>query len=64
MMFVFLGSEFCLQLPSDSISRWTPLLLANGWSLPTPIADLHRLANRHARRTVKTALQRAVMRLG
>lgn len=38
---------------SDSISRWTPLLLANGWSLSTPIADLHRLANRHARRTKK-----------
>ncbi|MCM3054324.1 hypothetical protein, partial [Caldibacillus thermoamylovorans] len=43
----------CLQLPSDSTSRWTPLLLANGWLLPTPIADFHRLVNRHARRTKK-----------
>ncbi len=42
-------------LAKNTISRWTPLLLANGWSLPTPIADLHRLANRHARRTEKTA---------
>ncbi|MBA4411452.1 MAG: PAS domain S-box protein [Bacteroidota bacterium] len=30
-MFVFLGSEFCRQLPSDSQSPTTPLLLANGW---------------------------------
>jgi hypothetical protein len=25
MMFVFLGSELCRRLPSDSTSRWTPL---------------------------------------
>lgn len=31
MMFVFLRSGFCLQLPSDSTSRWIPLLLASGW---------------------------------
>ncbi|MFB5663675.1 hypothetical protein, partial [Alteribacillus sp. HJP-4] len=36
MRFVFLGSEVCLQLPSDSTSRWTPLPLANGYN------DLHR----------------------
>lgn len=29
MRFVFLGPVFCLQLPSDSTSPWTPLLLAN-----------------------------------
>src|SRR5690606_38021394 len=49
--FVFLGSGLCLQLPSDSTSRWTPLLLANGWQLPAPIADFHRLVTRHAWRT-------------
>lgn len=53
MMFVFLGSEFCLQLPSDSTSRWTPLLLASGWQLQAPTADFHRLVNRHAWRTKK-----------
>jgi len=26
MRFVFLGSEVCLQLPSDPTSRWAPLL--------------------------------------
>ena len=26
MRFVFLGSEVCLQLPSDPTSRWTPVL--------------------------------------
>ncbi|RKP56262.1 hypothetical protein D7Z26_06395 [Cohnella endophytica] len=26
--FVYLGPCICLQLPSDSTSRWTPLLLA------------------------------------
>lgn len=31
MRFVFLGSAFCLRLPSDPTSRWTPLLLANSF---------------------------------
>jgi len=26
MRFLFVGPALCLQLPSDSISRWTPLL--------------------------------------
>jgi hypothetical protein len=30
MRFLFIGSELCLRLPSDSTSRWTPLPLANG----------------------------------
>lgn len=30
ILFVFLRAEFCLQLPSDSTSRWTPLFLASG----------------------------------
>jgi len=29
MQFLFVGSNVCLQLPSDSASRRTPLLLAN-----------------------------------
>ena len=31
MRFVFLGSAFCLWLPSDPASRWTPLPLANSF---------------------------------
>jgi hypothetical protein len=29
LRFLFVGSGLCLQLPSDSTSRWTPLPLAN-----------------------------------
>ena len=29
MQFLFVGPNVCRQLPSDSTSRWTPLLLAN-----------------------------------
>lgn len=54
MMFVFLGSEFCLQLPSDSTSRWTPLLLASGWQLQAPTVDFHHLINRHAWHTARS----------
>src|SRR5690606_2324951 len=57
MMFVFLGPEVCLQLPSDSTSRWTPLLLASGWPLPAPTADFHRLVNRHAWRTMNNPVR-------
>jgi hypothetical protein len=42
-----------ITLPSDSISRWTPLRLANGWQLPAPIADSHRQVTHHAWRTDK-----------
>jgi len=28
MRFLFVGAGFCLQLPSDSTSRWTPLLFS------------------------------------
>ena len=31
MRFVFLGSAFCLRLPSDPTSRWTPLPSANSF---------------------------------
>jgi hypothetical protein len=45
MRFVFLESGFCLRLPSDPTSRWTPLPLANsfhhqdlqGTSTPKPL---------------------------
>jgi hypothetical protein len=50
---VFLGAEVCLRLPSDSTSRWTPLPLANGWQLPTPIVDFHHRVIYHARHTKK-----------
>ena len=33
MRFLSVGPEICLQLPSDSTSRWTPLLF--GYTLPT-----------------------------
>ena len=33
MRFLSVGPEICLQFPSDSTSRWTPLLL--GYTLPT-----------------------------
>ena len=53
IVFVFLGPELCRQLPSDSTSQWTPLLLANGWRLQTPIKDFHLQVYRHAWRTQK-----------
>lgn len=53
MWFVFLGAEVCLRLPSDSTSQWTPLPLANGWRLQTPIVDFHHQVIGHARRTYK-----------
>ena len=59
MMFVFLGSEVCLRLPSDSTSRWTPLPLASGWPLPAPTADFHRLGNRHAWRTTRRPMSQS-----
>ena len=33
MRFLFVGPEVCLQLPSDSTSRWTPLLFS--YTFPT-----------------------------
>ena len=49
--FVYLGSSVCLQLPSDSASRRTPLLLANGWRSPAPVRDFHPRDDAHAGRT-------------
>jgi len=36
MRFVFLGPGLCLQLPSDSASRRTPLLFGSGFLSPRP----------------------------
>ena len=36
MQFLFVRPELCLQLLSDSTSRWTPLLSANGWHYQPP----------------------------
>jgi len=49
--FVYLGSSVCLQLPPDSSSRWTPLLLANGRRSPAPVRDSHPIDDAHAGRT-------------
>ena len=49
--FVYLRSSFCLQLPSDSASRLTPLLLANGRRSPAPVRDFHPRDDAHAGRT-------------
>src|SRR5690606_22679800 len=54
MKFVSLRAEFCRQLPSDSTSQWTPLLLASGWRLHTPTVDSHHLVDYHARHTKKS----------
>jgi len=58
MLFVFLGAELCIRLPSDSPSRETPLPSASGWQRPAPTVDFHNLDIRHAWRTIrKPAMQ-------
>lgn len=54
MRFLFVRPRFCLQLPSDSTSQWTPLLF--GYALPTTgcARDFHPLDFAHAGRTAKT----------
>jgi len=49
MRFVYLGSRVCLQLPSDSASQQTPLLLATVGMSPTPVRDFHPIENRPCR---------------
>ena len=53
MLFVFLGAELCIRLPSDSSSPRTPLPSASGWQRPAPSVDFHNLDIRHAWRTKK-----------
>ena len=53
MGFLFVRPEICLHLPSDSTSRWTPLMF--GYILPTTgrIRDFHPLERALAERTKK-----------
>ena len=52
--FLFVRPDVCRQLPSDSTSRGTPLLLAVLFPLLGLIGNFHPLANTHADRTKKT----------
>jgi hypothetical protein len=51
--FLFVRPEVCRQLPSDSASRRTPLLLAMCLALSTRTRDFHPLDCAHAGRTRK-----------
>ena len=53
MRFLFVRPEVCLQLPSDSSSPRTPLLLAMCLALLTRTQDFHLLDCAHAGRTTK-----------
>ena len=55
MWFLFVRPEVCLQLPSDSSSPRTPLLLAMCLALLTRTRDFHPLDCAHAGRTRKRA---------
>ena len=54
MKFLFVRSDVCRQLPSDSTSRWAPLLLAIQFPLLGLARDFHPLDNAHAERTENT----------
>ena len=43
LRFVSLGSDICLQLPSDPPSRWAPLLFGEEFLSSRPPRDLHPL---------------------
>ena len=51
MKFLSVRSDVCRQLPSDSISRWTPLPLTMRFPLLGLARDFHPLDNAHAERT-------------
>ena len=51
MKFLFVRSDVCLGLPSDSTSRWTPLPLTMQFPLLGLARDFHPLDNAHAERT-------------
>ena len=53
MRFLSVGPRICLQLPSDSTSRWTPLVLAVSFPLLGRIRAFHPLVTCAARRTKK-----------
>ena len=51
--FLFIGPTFCRRLPSDSVSRRTPLPLAVTFPLSGRFGDLHPLEYVRAGRTTK-----------
>ena len=51
MKFLFVRSDICRRLPSDSTSRWTPLPLTMQFPLLGLARDFHPLDNAHAERT-------------
>ena len=53
MRFLSVRPDFCRRLPSDSISRWTPLPLAICFPSLGRIGDFHPLEHAHAGRTEK-----------
>ena len=59
MKFLFVRPNVCRLLPSDSTSRWTPLLLAND-SYCIAHRDFHPIANIHARHTKRRHLLSSV----
>ena len=56
--FLFIGPTFCRRLPSDSVSRRTPLPLAVTFPLSGRFGDLHPLEYVRAGRTNKGPLER------
>ena len=55
--FLYVGVDVCLRLPSDSTSRWTPLLSAVAFPLLGCLGDLHPLEYVRAGRTKKSVHQ-------
>ena len=51
MWFLFVGPEFCLQLPSDSTSPWTPLFSTRYFPLLGRTRDFNPLEFDHAGQT-------------
>ena len=51
MKFLYVRSDVCRQLLSDSTSQWTPLLLAIQFPLLGLVRDLHPLDNARAEHT-------------
>ena len=59
LIYDFCSSDqrFALRLPSDSISRWTPLSSAIRFPLSGYVRDFHPLDYAHAGRTKNSGLQ-------
>ena len=52
--FLFAMPRVCLQLPSDSTSRWTPLLFSYAFPATGYVRNFHPIDFTHAERTTKT----------